>query len=319
MKLPLGLLATVLVSAAYATPLSECLGYAPADKVLIVNADDLGMHPELDRAAFRLIDKKLIQDISVMPPTPGFAKVAEMAKARGMAVGVHLTLTNEWQEKQPWGAVLPKSEVPSLYNDQGNLWASVDELVKHAKPEEVKREILAQIAKVQAAGLTVTHLDGHMLFWRGSKAFIDIYAGLARETGIPTISQFAGMSFEQQLALNQGIQKDLGVVTPDTFTMLYNPALRRAGMRFPGYDNVLASLPAGVNHLIIHPAEDSPGAREAIADLQLRLSDFDVWNGPEVHKVIQQKKLKLTNYLPLKALQQQVDASPKNCLQGGAR
>lgn len=80
---------------ACASDLSECLGFAKTDRVMIVNADDVGMHPDLDKAAFELIDKGLVQEISIMPPTPNFANAAEMAKARHMSIGVHLTLTNE--------------------------------------------------------------------------------------------------------------------------------------------------------------------------------------------------------------------------------
>ncbi|WP_432721103.1 polysaccharide deacetylase family protein [Jeongeupia wiesaeckerbachi] len=308
------LITTLLVitaQTASATALSECLGFAPADKVLIVNADDIGMHPDLDKAAFALLDQRKIQALSIMPPTPNFAAAAKMARDRKLAVGVHLTLTNEWQDKQPWGSVLPPSEVPSLYNPQGRLWATTQEVAQHAKPAEVKKELLAQIASVRAAGLTITHLDAHMVFWAASPALLEIYTELPRETGIPIVMQgYAMPTFMQHDATRQ-LQAD-GIVTPDAYFMHYNPAKRIPGQRYAGYDSWIGTLPAGINHLAIHPAEDSPSARTSIADLVLRLSDFEVWNG----SLIQQlgKDLKYTDYRAMRALQEKVNTGGKTCL-----
>ncbi|BCL75690.1 hypothetical protein JHS3_14260 [Jeongeupia sp. HS-3] len=306
------LAATAIAAAPFAsaTTLSECLGFAPADKVLIVNADDIGMHPDLDKAAFALLDKQQIQDLSIMPPTPNFAAAAKMARDRKLAVGVHLTLTNEWQDKQPWGGVLPKSDVPSLYNPQGRLWATTQEVAQHAKPAEVKKELLAQIAKVRAAGLTITHLDAHMVFWAASPALLDIYAGLARETGIPIVMQGFFMPSAEQLKATREMQAS-GVVTPDAYFMHYNPDQRTA-QRYAGYDGWIATLPAGINHLAIHPAEDSPSARASIADLVLRLSDFEVWSGADIQRL--GKDLKRTDYKAMQQLQQKVNAGGKTCL-----
>jgi len=314
-RLRLGiLLCSLMMSAAQATPLAECLGLPATGKYLIVNADDVGMHPDLDKAAFKLIDAGQIQDISVMPPTPNFAVAAKMAKARNMSVGVHLTLTNEWQETQPWGAVLSKKEVPSLYNPQGRLWATTAEVAQHAKLPEVKKELLAQIAKVQAAGLKVTHLDAHMLFWDASPALTELYFSLAKETGIPVLLQVFRQSNAEQMKLTQQFQTEYGVVTPDTFSMHYNPSQRERGVAYRGYFNLISELPAGVHTIGIHPAEDSASAKAAIADLTLRLTDFAAWQDPALQQHIQSLGFKPLTYAPLHDLQRSVVANPKNCL-----
>ncbi|MBM3114888.1 polysaccharide deacetylase family protein [Jeongeupia naejangsanensis] len=305
------ILAAGFAQTASATALSECLGFARTDKVLIVNADDIGMHPDLDKAAFALIDKQQIQDLSIMPPTPNFAAAAKMARDRKLAVGVHLTLTNEWQDKQSWGSVLPKADVPSLYNPQGRLWATTQEVARHADPAEVKKELLAQIAKVRAAGLTVTHLDAHMVFWAASPALLKIYTELPRETSIPIVMQGFFMPAAKQLEATRQIQAE-GIVTPDAYFMHYNPDQRKPGQRYTGYDSWIGTLPAGINHLAIHPAEDSPSARTSIADLVLRLSDFEVWSSPTIRQL--GKDLKYTDYRAMRALQDKVNAGGKTCL-----
>ncbi|GLS04692.1 hypothetical protein GCM10007860_18390 [Chitiniphilus shinanonensis] len=313
-RLPLRLLtlaAAIAAQLANASPLSECLGFKPGDKVLVVNADDVGMHPDLDRAAFALIDSGRIQSLSLMPPTPNFAQAAQMAKSRKLPVGVHLTLTNEWQAAQPWGTVLPKAEVPSLYNPQGRLWATTEEVARHAKPEEARKELLAQIAKARAAGLTLTHLDAHMVFWAASPDLFKLYVSLPGETGIPVVMQGSGMPVADQLAATHDLQVN-GVLTPDAFFMRYDPPQRRPGQRYAGYDDLFAQLPAGISHLAIHPGTDTPSARAAIADLTLRLSDFAVWNDAATAKL--GKGTLHTDYRALLAMQARINAGDERCL-----
>lgn len=313
--LGLGLLLSIfLLPVAQATPLAACLGLSEKAKYLIVNADDVGMHPDLDKAAFKLIDAGQIQTISMMPPTPNFAVAAAMAKKRNMGVGVHLTLTNEWQEKQAWGSILPKKDVPSLYNPQGRLWATTAEVAQHAKLSEVKKELLAQIAKVQAAGLKVTHLDAHMLFWDASKPLTELYFSLAKETGIPVLLQVFRQTNAEQMQLSRQFQTEFGVVTPDTFSMLYNPSQRERGVAYRGYFNLISDLPAGVHTIGIHPAEDSAAANAAIADLTLRLTDFAAWQDPALQQHIQSQGFKPMTYAPLLELQRSVAKNSKNCL-----
>ena len=43
-------------------------------------------------------------------------------------LGVHLTLTSEWGERYGWSPVLPRGEVPSLYNPEGLMWPTEDAL-----------------------------------------------------------------------------------------------------------------------------------------------------------------------------------------------
>ncbi|WP_246038560.1 ChbG/HpnK family deacetylase [Chitiniphilus eburneus] len=313
-RTPLRMLAVataLLASSVVASDLSICLGFKPDDKVLVVNADDVGMHPDLDRAAFALIDGKKIQSLSLMPPTPNFKQAAQMAVARKLPVGVHLTLTNEWQAAQPWGAVLPQSEVPSLYNPQGRLWATTQEVARHAKPEEAKKELLAQIARARAAGLTITHLDAHMVFWGASPELLWLYVGLPAETGIPVVMQGNFMPLDKQMAAARELQGG-GALTPDAFFMQYKPAQRHEGKRYAGYDGLFAQLPAGISHLAIHPARDSASARAAIADLTLRLSDFEAWNDANLGKLGQ--GVKRTDYRALKALQEKINTGDEHCL-----
>ncbi|WP_024304550.1 polysaccharide deacetylase family protein [Pseudogulbenkiania sp. MAI-1] len=298
-----------------ATPLTRCLGYPDDARLAIVNADDVGMHPDLDRAAFRLLDEGKIQELSLMAPAPHFTEAAAAARQRHKAVGLHLTLTDEWQDDDSWGAVLPREQVPSLYNPQGRLWGSIEELAAHADIGEVRRELLAQIQKARDAGLTITHLDTHMVFWRIRNDFINLYLSLPRLTGIPVVLQLLWHPVAQQLPLSRSEQQR-GNVVADSFVMQYNPESRPQNLevRYDGYDFAVRNLPPGLHHFAVHPAEDSPEARRQIGDLRLRLSDFQVWEGPEIHRLMKEQGIETTDYQRLKALQEAVNRHANDCL-----
>ncbi|SMF28746.1 hypothetical protein SAMN02745746_02363 [Pseudogulbenkiania subflava DSM 22618] len=315
-KLPL--LGAVLASFALncaATPLTRCLGYPDDAKLAIVNADDVGMHPDLDRAAFRLLDEGKIQDLSLMVPAPHFAAAAAEVRQRHKAVGLHLTLTDEWQEDYGWGAVLPREQVPSLYNPEGRLWGSIEELAAHADIDDVRRELLAQIQKARDAGLTITHLDTHMVFWRIRNDFINLYLSLPKLTGIPVVLQLLWHPVAQQLPLSRGEQLR-GNVVADSYIMQYNPEIRPQNLevRYDGYDFAVRDLPPGLHQFAIHPAEDTPDARQRIGDIMLRLSDFQVWEGPDIHRLMKEKGIQTTDYQRLQALQEAINRQPRNCL-----
>ncbi|WP_051304466.1 polysaccharide deacetylase family protein [Chitinilyticum litopenaei] len=311
--LPLLFAPLLLSPAAHATALAECLGYEAGARLITVNADDLGMHPDLDRAALALLDARQIQSVSIMPPAPNFAATARALAERKQAVGVHLTLTNEWQAAQGWGGVLPASAVPSLYNAQGRLWATTEEVGKHAKLDDVKQEIRAQIARVKAAGLRISHLDAHMLFWAARPDLLDFYFSLPRETGYPVITQIHREALAGQQKITAQLQRE-GVLTPDTYSMHYNPAQRVRGEPYPGYARLLAELPAGLNHIAIHPAEHSPAAERAIADLTLRLSDYDAWRNPAIQELLRKEKLQPVDLQGLQALQDKAKTGALPCL-----
>lgn len=54
-------------------------------------------------------------------------------------MGIHITLNAEW-ELYRWNGVLPSTEIPSLLDNQGYLYATVEEVAQHARAEEVEQD-----------------------------------------------------------------------------------------------------------------------------------------------------------------------------------
>src|SRR6185436_16480882 len=100
---------------------------------------------------------------------------------------LHLTMTSEWKLYR-WGPLAGKSAVPGLVDEQGCLWPSVEQVAAHASPDEIEKEIHAQIDRAEKLGLEITHLDSHMgtLFARAD--YFERFLKIGVEKQIPILA-----------------------------------------------------------------------------------------------------------------------------------
>ena len=83
------------------------LGYSSRDRVVIIHADDVGMCGASVAAFAELADGGFVSSCAIMVPCPWFPAVAALCRGRpDLDVGVHLTLTSEWQGYR-WGRSRP--------------------------------------------------------------------------------------------------------------------------------------------------------------------------------------------------------------------
>ena len=137
----------------YFPTLAEQLGYSSKDIIVIVNIDDVGLHKDETEASFDALNFGIVKSGSIMVPCPNFNNVIGLWKKNpDIDLGVHFTLTCEWGKKYPWSPVLSKADVPSLYNPEGIMWPSLNELFQHAKRKDIHRELDAQINKILDEG-----------------------------------------------------------------------------------------------------------------------------------------------------------------------
>ena len=142
--------------------IQERLGYPADTKLLIIHADDIGVSHSENMATIYAMENGSVNSGSIMVPCPWFGEIVTYSKQNPKwDFGLHLTLTAEW-ENYKWDGVLPQNEIPTLLNPDGYFYASVEDVVKHAKAAEVEAEIRAQVQRALDMGIDVTHLDTHM-------------------------------------------------------------------------------------------------------------------------------------------------------------
>src|SRR5918911_2173876 len=156
----------------------EQLGYPATARLLVIHADDLGMAHSVNRATFEALEKNWITSSSILVPCPWFPEVARFAAEHPDAdLGVHLAVNSEWTAFR-WGPVSPADAVRSLLDKDGYLPLEETAVVANARPDQVDRELRAQIDRAKAAGVNLTHLDSHMATLFRSPALQKVYLQL---------------------------------------------------------------------------------------------------------------------------------------------
>ena len=229
--------------------LAERLGYPADAKLVIISCDDLGCCHAANVGVYQAIRAGLATCASIMVPAP-WARHAATEYRPTDDIGVHLTLNAE-HDHYRWG---PVTHAPSLLSGDGGFPRNLDDLWEHADPEEVYRELKAQVTRAQAWGIDVTHLAPHLTAITLRPEFFSIYTDLAVEFELPirlpsTVSaEQAGFPFRQLAAAE-------GIVFPDHFDHDWRAGSRRRVL------DALARLEPGVSELHIQPAIDTPEVR----------------------------------------------------------
>jgi hypothetical protein len=189
--------------------LAERLGYRSDDRIVIVNCDDLGSSHAANHAIRRSVGEGAATSATLMVPCPWAADAA--ADPPGADIGVHLTLTAEWDTYR-WG---PVTAGPSLLDAEGRLPRTIEEVWDRADLDEVRAELRAQIDQAERWGLDVTHLDSHMGTLQLHPLYFDIYLDLAVEYSLPL--RLSGWSTERAIGFEfRARAADAGVVAPIT-------------------------------------------------------------------------------------------------------
>ncbi|MEW6181698.1 MAG: carbohydrate deacetylase [Bacillota bacterium] len=125
--------------------------------LLAVNADDFGFTAGVNRGILEAVRCGMVTSVSLMVNQPGTDDaivILQRGEMSGVGVGVHLCLTKGSPVSAP-------AEIPSLVQQDGGFRLRQELFVQSPSWTEVERELAAQIEKVRAAGINITHLDTH--------------------------------------------------------------------------------------------------------------------------------------------------------------
>jgi predicted glycoside hydrolase/deacetylase ChbG (UPF0249 family) len=128
---------------------------------LIINADDFGLTPGVNRAIAELHQARALTSATLMATGAAFEDAVAIAHAHPtLGVGCHIVLTDGTP-------VSPPKSIPTLIGSDGKNFRSsfvdfIQALLRGAiREDDIEREAVAQVQKLQCAGINVTHLDTH--------------------------------------------------------------------------------------------------------------------------------------------------------------
>ena len=295
----LPLLLAISTGAAQTMTIASRLGYPADAKLLILHGDDLGVAHSVNAASLDALARGAITSASIMMPTPWVTEVAAWAKAHPDAdLGLHLTLTSEW-ETYRWGSVESKDRVPSLLDADGTFPSDVPPVVARARLDEVERELRAQVERALAMGIHPTHLDSHMgtLFANGD--LIGVYIKLAHDYHLP---------FLAVRSMPPGVT---GVPFSPNDVVLDNVII--AGPEVPRdrwkqfYLDAIATLKPGLTEIIVHLGHDDAELQAVTVNHEpygsaWRQRDYEVVTSAEFRQALRDHNVILVRWRDLQKL-----------------
>jgi len=296
---------------------AEKLGYPKGKKVLIIHVDDVGMSYESNQGAIKAIKEGVANSLSVMMPcgwVPGF--VNYLKQNPDLDAGLHLTLTSEWKDYR-WGPLAGKNQVKGLVDQEGALWKSVGDVVKNASPDEVEKEIRAQLDRARTMGFTPTHLDSHMGTLFATPEFLQRYLKVGMEEKIPvmfpgghnTVVQEQEKMIADQLAMTQVVGKQLWDAGLPVLDDLENSSYGWKGpesgdksekalqkYKTAKYINAIKNIKPGLTMVIMHCTIHTEVFPKITDSYPTREGDFLAMIDPELRRYIEKEGIVLTTW-----------------------
>jgi predicted glycoside hydrolase/deacetylase ChbG (UPF0249 family) len=227
-----------------------------AERQLIVNADDFGLSPGVTRGILEAMSAGVVTSTSVIVNMPDWDdSAARMLGAPAAAgFGLHLNLVTG----------RPLTDARSLVDRRSGRFHSLDRLVElivtgRVDPDDIRRECVAQLARLRSTGVPISHLDSHRhvhALAEVRRAIEPLLDGLPVRYPVESLLRAPGGLRASVKRLLLAAAAGRSCVTP--------PANRRADFfagislqgtpRFAGrLAQLLDRLPVGITELMVHP------------------------------------------------------------------
>jgi predicted glycoside hydrolase/deacetylase ChbG (UPF0249 family) len=241
------------------------------DIKLVVQGDDLGMCRAVNEGIITAATDGILTQTSVMAPTPWFAEGALLAKRHGLATGLHLTLTCEWQYLR-WG---PLSAGVTLRDGDGLFKRTVADAAA-GDPDEAVVEAHAQIDRARACGLELSYVDPHM-----GVSLVAAYEAACTRLGVKFMYRHVNPHYDWAsiIVLSTAPRRDRTAWLVDKLDALG-----------PGAHMVLAHPGVASEEL---RSITAPDAHDYFWAESTRVPDLEALCAPDVRKVIERRDIEL--------------------------
>lgn len=282
---------------------AEKLGFPAGKKVLLLHMDDAGMCPEANTAVENYITNKQINSTAVMIPCPSAKTMIDWAKKNPTAdIGLHLTLTSEWQTYR-WGPVSNASKVPGLVDPDGKFWHEVPDVVQHASAKEVETEIRAQIEQSLKWGYRPSHIDTHMGTLYGSPEYVKVFLKTAEDYHLP--ANAIDISNPEVVS---AFRKQGYPITDEVITMMENynlpkldnftsvPEGKTYEEKRANFFALVKLLNSGLTEIIFHPSVETDNLKTITNSWQQRVWEAQLLADPIVRQFLKDQGIIITDW-----------------------
>jgi hopanoid biosynthesis associated protein HpnK len=302
---------------------------------LLINADDFGLTPGVNRAIVEAHTRGVVTSATLMANGRSFQDAVRRAQSTPrLSVGCHLVLVDG-------SPVLSAAQIPSLVDQKSKDGRSKDHVNRDSPnasiggtrfgeslskfavlarlgrlaPEQIEAEATAQIRKLQAAGIKVSHVDSH----KHTHLFPNVLLPLLRAAqacGVPVIRNPFGRVRFALVAKRPGLWKRYGEIR-----LLGAPAskfvraVREAGMITPdGILGIVATgaldqqlfrlmvenLPDGTWEFVCHPGYNDAELQSVRTRLKAsREKELEILTSAETRELLAGEGIELISYRDL--------------------
>ena len=290
--------------------------YTAAVRRLIINADDFGLTAGVNRAIIEAHEHGIVTSTTLMANSRAFDQAAEMAKARpSMSTGCHVVLLDGKPLLDPF-------RLPTLVDSQagdafrnGVSGFALRALCGRIDSDQVEAETTAQIRKLQAHELSVSHLDSHKHTHMFPAALEGILRA-ARTCGVNAIRNPFEVIAANFARFQSGLWKRYTQVkTLRGLAGHFRRAVTRAGLRTPDgtlgivatgrlnqnlFNAIADNMPEGTWEFVCHPGYLDEDLRAIPTRLrESRAAELAVLISPEARAALQKRGVQLISYRDL--------------------
>ena len=282
----------------------------------MVNADDFGFTSGVNRAIVKAHTDGVVTSATLMANAPAFCEVKELSKQfPKLSIGCHVVLI----DGEP---VLPPEKVRSLtqsgrFRDDLRTFAARALTGQHAAAE-IAAEATAQIRRVQAAGVCVSHLDTH----KHTHIFPTVLRPVllaAAECGVRAVRNPFGPRISMRLSellkrphlwTRWAEMRVLG-----TFAREFHKTVHREGLVTPDgtlgievtgtlnetlFTAIATSVPEGTWEFVCHPGYNDSDLQSARTRLrESREVELHVLTSPRTREILARQGVELISYRDL--------------------
>lgn len=263
-------------------------------KKLIINCDDYGWDAPATQAILELGAAGQVSSTTVMANFASDAELRALARLASptLSVGLHLTLN----AGQPLSAA---SAVPSLVDADGQFYPSSQLWQRYLRGQvrraEMKLEVAAQLRRLDAAGLALTHADSHQHLHQ-YPLLGPALLGILRELGVRRVRRLTATG-----------RLDARGVVLQAFALSSRPALR--GFATPGalvstFSTEAASaagfrrgVAAAFQRTDIAEFMSHPGLSERAGSPLMRVPEYAFWRSGEARELLRAAGGELVSYM----------------------